>query len=209
MIFNLLAFLAVSTAHNAMPDEKVLSADITFSSPMIDNRLTIYTDTVSTPHFFLMPMQPTHSRFLYPIYTDINTMAYYGFGKTYTIDAIDHKTRIKSQLNQMRPSTNFWLIVTHAGPCGHVSLTPADIYENFNELSFALAPEFTGKGIATKAAMAIMSQKGGNFCATVHPKNQKSIAVLKKLGFNTDPDNLNVSKYGSIRDYYTFYLSEQ
>lgn len=52
------------------------------------------------------------------------------------------------------------------------------------EIGVAIAKEFRGRGLATRALSALMRQhKGGRFLANINPANATSIALFRKHGF--------------------------
>lgn len=187
-------------------DEASVQGDL----PKADMRLSIYTDLIPSSYVFLLPIFPSHSSYLYSIYTNKEVMKYYGYGAVKSIPEIDDRILQKAQKNIEDSRASAWLIITHYGAAGQIGITSDydDIVKSVDcssqELSYAVSPKFSGRGIATMASKAAMTFIGGAFHATTHPKNKASISVLRKLGFTKDESRSGVAKYNSVRDYFIY-----
>jgi len=72
-------------------------------------------------------------------------------------------------------------------PIGMCGLIRRETLED-PDLGYALLPEYCSKGYAFEAASAVMAQAGGEFgmrrvVAVTNADNERSIALLKRLGF--------------------------
>jgi [ribosomal protein S5]-alanine N-acetyltransferase len=110
----------------------------------------------------------------------------------------DTEPFLRLRLEQMRrdPEAQRWLVralvrrgdgkmIGHAGfhgPPGTGGLAPGKA-----ELGYTVFPSFRGRGYATEAAVALMewaeSQGVQCFVASVAPGNDRSLAIVRKLGF--------------------------
>lgn len=78
--------------------------------------------------------------------------------------------------------------------------------EQFPDLGFALLPEFENKGYTFEASKAYLEnitslQKFNNIIAITKPDNQRSISLLKKLGFHYKE---NIKKEVETLSYYSY-----
>jgi L-amino acid N-acyltransferase YncA len=71
----------------------------------------------------------------------------------------------------------FYIILYNKKRCGTVNIVES-------EVGYMLAPEFRGKGIAVNAVKKLMEMHPKKrFFATINNENERSINLIKKLGF--------------------------
>ncbi|WP_179958267.1 GNAT family N-acetyltransferase [Chitinimonas arctica] len=70
-------------------------------------------------------------------------------------------------------------------------------YADYMELSYAISPASSGRGLTTEACKAVINHVGGKYYATVHPLNIPSQRVLEKSGLDKVQDNIVVDRYVS------------
>ena len=187
----------------AVASEFSYEASVQGDLPKADMRLSVYKDFIPSSYVFLLPIFPSHSSYLYSIYTNREVMKYYGYGVVKSIPEIDDRILQKAQKNIEDSRASAWLIITHDGAAGQIGIT-SDGPNLSQELSYAVSPKFSGRGIATMASRTAMEFFGGAFYATSHPENKASISVLRKLGFTKDESRSSVAKYNSVRDYFVY-----
>lgn len=102
-------------------------------------------------------------------------------------EAIEFITRIKSTKD-----LHYWVVRRKGDrvPLGIISFIKRDYLAHF-DIGFAFLPQFAGNGYAYEAATALMhamklSPRHQTILATTNPSNEKSIALLSKLGFRFD-----------------------
>ena len=169
--------------------------------PRADLALTPCRDFISSPLLILIPILPWHSVHLYDFFTNPDCMKFYGIGTTRSQNWVDERIITEAKKNKDTAKSQFYLIITQTGVAGRITAT-RDASGNPSELSYAVRPSFSGRGIATQAATLLINYIDSPFLATVHPDNTASISVLIKLGFARDNTRQKVEKFNSIRDYF-------
>lgn len=186
------------------------TGDIVFEkgcSLKYDLKFSIYKDYLSCEKLWLRPMFPADYIYLTDCFMDPDSMRYWLKGVTYTLEGTQGAILRSAIRNISSPQTSGWSVITHDGIAGcfwaikHESDPDADI-------SYVVRRQFAGRGLTRAAGNLILDAKfsaadfNGKIIATVHPNNKASQHVLEKLGLQPDPERQNVSKYGSVRNYY-------
>ncbi len=122
------------------------------------------------------------------IKTLVNTEGWITFiGDRKVVTDEDSKNYIQKIIDNK--NITYWVITLKESniPIGLVTFIKRE-YLEFPDLGFAFLPEFGKKGYAFEAANCILEQlklegKHQNILATTIPENSKSIALLKKLGY--------------------------
>lgn len=195
LILILRIFCADAFACDAMENKTTLKIS------RADLKLSIYKDIIVGGDVVLIPVFPEHSIYLYDLFANQEAIKHYGYGKVKTAEEVDNAFTYKAVRNLNEAKTIYYLIVTHYGAAGQLSIGET-VSGCAQELSYGISPQFGRRGIATNAAKAAMDFVGGSFYATVHPENVGSIGVLKKLGFKKDASRTHIPQYNSLRDYY-------
>lgn len=172
--------------------------------PAQDLALTPYQNYLAGKNVWLRPLFPEDHPQFRPIYIDREVLKYYAFTSPISVEEIEKMTLRKAQKNNNCIGECYhWAIITHGGVAGAVSIIHPHENEEKTEIFYCLAPAYSGRGLITEASRLVIDWVDAPMVATVHPENKASLAVLKKLGFNADPNRQNVPKYGSIRNYLT------
>jgi ribosomal-protein-alanine N-acetyltransferase len=168
-----------------------------------DMRLKPYEHFIAGDTFFLRPFFPEDRVAFRPIFTDQKVMQYFASGKTRTEQEIEALTKRIAYINaSTKPKFIYWAIINAIGICGFTLVEYPTDEQPENEIGYAINPQFSGNGLATRAATAVMRYIKGPFMATVHPKNIASQRVLTKLGLLPNLNKKDVVRYGTIRDYW-------
>ena len=95
-------------------------------------------------------------------------------------------TYIQNILN--KPTVHYWVVTLkeHRIPIGIITFIKRDYLEHY-DIGFAFLPEYTGKGFAREATMAVLKDVVSNpahtqILATTVKRNKKSILLLESLG---------------------------
>lgn len=114
-------------------------------------------------------------------------------------DAIRYINKINGN-----PDIIYWVasLKPHKTKTGIITFIKRD-YLDYHDIGFAFLPEFGGKGYAFEATTAILQHLQQNtphetILATTIPSNEKSIKLLKRLGFHFLKEIENDSDYLSV-----------
>jgi [ribosomal protein S5]-alanine N-acetyltransferase len=165
-----------------------------------DMRLKPYEHFIAGDTFFLRPLFPQDHVALRPIFTDQKVMQYFGTGKAFHKKEL--KIHIKNAAHLNSQKFLYWIIINSVNICGFAGIYYPSKEHPETEIGYAINPQFSGNGLATRAAAAIMKYIKGPFIANVYPKNIASQRVLTKLGFLPDLIQKNILKGNFIRDYW-------
>jgi [ribosomal protein S5]-alanine N-acetyltransferase len=139
---------------------------------------------VTTERLSLRLINEDDADFMLRLINSPDWIKYIGDRKVYTIEsAREYIRRIITT-----PKFYYWLIkeVRTNLPMGIISFIKRDYLPNY-DIGFALLPEFHNQGFgseATRCMLAYYIDEGfAPILATVLPSNERSILLLKKLGF--------------------------
>lgn len=193
-------FLSYSPQLKAIDNNQ--DGDCSFN-PKLDMRLCPCENFISSSNVMLRPLFPDDYMDLCPIFTNSDTMRYFGSGQVMTIEQVKDRTLDQSIRNNIKESLTYhWALITHGGIAGRGSIVHPHNEEKASEIIYCISPKFGGRGLTTEASRLLIDSTDSSFIATAHPKNFASIAVLTKLGFKRDLSRQNVKKFGSVRDYF-------
>src|SRR5437016_4511062 len=164
----------------------------------IDMRLKPYEHFIAGDTFFLRPLFPQDHVALRPIFTDQKVMQYFCSGKARTEQEVEMLTKRIARMNaSTKPLYMYWAIINAIGICGFTLVEYPTEEQPENEIGYAINPQFSGSGLATRAAAMAIKYIKGPFMATVHPKNIASQRVLTKLGLLPCLSQKNVVRYST------------
>jgi RimJ/RimL family protein N-acetyltransferase len=142
-----------------------------------------------TERLYLRPTNEEDAAFILALFTTKGALRFIGDRNLHTPeDALSFiQNRTLKQLRE-KGFGNCTLVEkatgTKVGACG---LYHRPGLENV-DLGYAMLPEFEGKGYATEASLCMMDAAKHDFGLTVldaitHPENERSMGLLRKLGF--------------------------
>lgn len=179
-------------------------------APSTDLRLSICSDFLCHQNFWMRPTFPDDWSGLRHCFFDPDNMRYFGPGVAWSAEKLQGAMMRSAARNidPKFPRTSGWTLITHDGFAGCFWAIPSNSANTEIEISYCIAARFAGKNLTTSAGQLVLSPRlgaplfVGTIFATVHPDNEGSQRVLKKLGLEPDPARQGVSKFGSVRNYY-------
>jgi len=179
-----------------------------------DLKLSIYQDYLSGATLWLRPIFPADYMYVTDCFMNPASMRYWATGVTYTLKQTQDYILKCANFNIAFSQTSVWSVITHDGLAGCFWATKNETNTE-TDIGYVARPHFSGRGLTTEAGKLILDKKfsSGNFngkiIATFHPNNKASQRVLEKLGLEPDPERQNVSKFGSVRNYYQRIVKEE
>jgi RimJ/RimL family protein N-acetyltransferase len=157
--------------------------------------------TAETPRLFLRPICLEDLDHLYRLNADPEVMRHIGKGVRDRQETQEHLERLVD--HWAKHGFGLWtMILRDSGlPAGRCGLQHYDGTSEI-ELSFALAPEFWGRGLAVEAGQAALGHGFSvlgleRIIATARKANTRSRRVLEKLGMQPAPPR---ERYGHLVD---------
>jgi RimJ/RimL family protein N-acetyltransferase len=148
---------------------------------------------MQSKHLLFEPLTADLADELYAILTAPSVLAFIdASGKPPTLEELrlEYSNRASGPQNSTMPTERWFNMVIRlrATPCQAIGRLEATWYGNWGEIAYLLGEAWWGKGLAFEAMlwwhdylMAVVP--GTEWWATVHPDNQRSIRLLKRLGY--------------------------
>ena len=137
---------------------------------------------IRTARLVLEPLTVAHAPAMFALLSDPSIYTYLDFGPP---PSLEHLQRVYAQLETRRSPDGTeewlnWIVLCDGAPIG---LVQATISAKGCEIAYMFGSAHWGRGYATEAVAAMLAQLGEQkFFANVDAKNERSIALLARLG---------------------------
>ncbi len=140
---------------------------------------------IETPRLSLSGLDYTHAAFICELVNSDGWLRFIGNRNVYTTsDALQYIEKINSDVQ-----VTYWVVTSRdtGEAAGIVTYIKRDELE-LPDVGFAFLPRYEGKGLACEAVKSILDavifkDEAAQVLATVLPQNEKSVKLIKKLGF--------------------------
>jgi [ribosomal protein S5]-alanine N-acetyltransferase len=145
--------------------------------------------TLKTPRMTLRPMKPSDGDALHAVWGDAEAMRYWDWPPMKSV-AVTRGIVARQCEEAKHGEALYWsmCLAVRRAPIGACDLSEIDTHHRRAEIGFLLAREFWGEGYALEAMRAVVGYatsalKLERLSARTHSGNERSAALLKRLGF--------------------------
>ncbi|HYC03662.1 MAG TPA: GNAT family N-acetyltransferase [Azospirillaceae bacterium] len=144
--------------------------------------------TLKTERLVLRPLEVSDAEALFPVFSDPVSMRYWSCLPHK--DVAETTAMLRGMVGTDDGTSRMWAVTTDGGRClGWSSLF--GVRNRLGELGYILTPEARGRGYATEAVGAALAFGFGEWnlhrvAANLDPRNDRSAALLERLGFTRE-----------------------
>jgi [ribosomal protein S5]-alanine N-acetyltransferase len=144
----------------------------------------------TTARLTLAPLTTAHNVFILEL---VNTPGWLRFIGDRNVNNVADATAYIEKINN-NPAITYWVVTPQQQqePAGIITYIKRD-YLDYPDIGFAFLPQYAGKGYALEAAAVVIDHLAANqvtphLLATTIAENERSIGLLKKLGFTREKE---------------------